>query len=111
MIRLLKHPKVTGTLSVVWHWLRRHENLLVLFAAFLVIGGVWAFVEIASEVVEGDTQAFDEWAVKALRMSNPDPPPEKPPQVPIGPPWLREVGRDMTALGGVAVVFAVTFAV
>src|SRR5688572_18982862 len=112
MIRkLTQHPTLKSSARYLWHWLRNHENLIVLFVAFLIVGGVWAFVEIASEVVEGDTEVFDEWAVTALRMPNPDPPPEKPPQVPIGPKWLREVGRDMTALGGVAVVFAVTFAV
>jgi undecaprenyl-diphosphatase len=92
------------------HWLRRHTNLLVLVVAFLVIGGTWAFLQIADEVVEGDTQHFDEWAVRALRMPDPDAPPGAP-QVPIGPKWLREVGRDMTALGGVAVMFLVTAAV
>jgi undecaprenyl-diphosphatase len=91
-------------------WLRRHTNLLVLIVAFLIIGGIWAFVQIADEVVEGDTQHFDEWAVRALRMPDPDAPPGSP-QVPIGPRWLREVGRDMTALGGVAVMFLVTAAV
>jgi undecaprenyl-diphosphatase len=89
-------------------WLRRHTNLLVLIVAFLIIGGIWTFVQIADEVVEGDTKHFDEWAVKALRMPNPKPPPERPPEVPIGPEWVREVGRDMTALGGVAVMFLVT---
>jgi undecaprenyl-diphosphatase len=89
-------------------WLRRHTNLLVLFVAFLIVGGVWGFVQIADEVVEGDTQHFDEWAVRALRMPNPKPPPERPPEVPIGPEWMREVGRDMTALGGVAFMFLVT---
>ena len=91
-------------------WLRRHTNLLVLIVAFLIIGGVWAFVQIADEVVEGDTQHFDEWAVRALRMPDPDAPAGAP-QVPIGPKWLREVGRDMTALGGVAVMFLMTAAV
>jgi undecaprenyl-diphosphatase len=91
-------------------WLRRHTNLLVLIVAFLIIGGIWAFVQIADEVVEGDTQHFDEWAVRALRAPDPDAPPGSP-QVPIGPRWLREVGRDMTALGGVAVMFLMTAAV
>src|SRR3954468_547608 len=91
------------------HWLRNHTNLLVLFVTFLVVGGVWAFVKIADEVVEGETQHFDEWAVRALRAPDPDAPPGSP-QVPIGPRWLREVGRDMTALGGVAGMFLVTAA-
>jgi undecaprenyl-diphosphatase len=91
-------------------WLRRHANLLVLIVAFLIIGGIWAFVQIADDVVEGDTDHFDKWAVQALQMEDPDAPPGGP-KVPIGPKWLREVGRDMTALGGVAVMFLVTAAV
>jgi undecaprenyl-diphosphatase len=92
------------------HWLRNHTNLLVLFVAFLVVGGVWAFVHIADEVVEGETQHFDEWAVKALRAPDPDLPAGSP-EVPVGPKWLREVGRDMTALGGMAFMGMVTAAV
>jgi undecaprenyl-diphosphatase len=93
-----------------FHWMRDHNNLLLLIVAFLIIGGTWAFIEIADEVVEGDTQAFDEWAVRALRMPDPDAPAGAP-KVPIGPKWLRELGRDMTALGGVAVLMLVTVVV
>jgi undecaprenyl-diphosphatase len=102
----------TGRALHLYHWLRAHTNLLVLFAALLVVGGVWAFVSIAEEVTEGETQQFDEWAVRALRMPDPESTPADPrPQVPIGPKWLREVGRDMTALGGVAVLFLMTLGV
>ena len=94
----------------LYHWLRDHNNLLLLFVAFLIVGGAWAFIEIADDVVEGDTQRFDEWAVRALRMPNPDTPTGTP-QVPLGPKWLRELGRDMTALGGVAVLLLVTLGV
>src|SRR5688572_15242079 len=93
----------------LYAWLRDHNNLLLLFVAFLIVGGAWAFIEIADDVVEGDTRGFDEWAVRALRMPNPDAPDG--PQVPIGPKWVREVGRDMTALGGVAVLMLVTIGV
>lgn len=96
----------------LYQWLRAHTNLVVLIVALLVVGGVWAFVEIAGKVVEGDTQKFDEWAVRALRMPDPDAKPgEQRPQVPLGPKWLREVGRDMTALGGIAVLFLMTMGV
>src|SRR5215212_565787 len=94
-------------LALVPHWLRAHVNLLVLVVALLIVGGTWAFIKIADEVLEGDTQHFDDWAVRALRMPDPDKPAGAP-QVPIGPRWLREVGRDMTALGGVAVMGLVT---
>jgi undecaprenyl-diphosphatase len=63
--------------------------------AILAIGtaSLWGFIEIADEVFEGDTQAFDQWAVQMLR----DPADATDP---IGPPWIEEMGRDATALGG-----------
>src|SRR3954464_12698432 len=85
-------------------WIKRHGNLLVLIGALIVVGGTWLFVVIAAEVKEGDTQQFDDWAIRALRR--PDSP-----AIPIGPVWLHEVGRDMTALGGVAVMALITGAV
>jgi undecaprenyl-diphosphatase len=70
----------------------------------LVAGALWAFVGIAGEVREGETAAFDRWLLLALR----DP---ADPANPLGPLWLREVGRDLTALGGVAVLTLLTVAV
>lgn len=104
------HDRFVDRVIGLFGWLRAHTNLLVLFVAFIVVGGVWAFVGIAEEVTEGDTKHFDEWAVRALRMPNPNGIPGAP-QVPIGPEWVREVGRDMTALGGMAVMFMMTVAV
>lgn len=111
MDRTLTHDRIVDRIIWLLDWLKRHGNLLVLIVALIIVGGIWGFVEIADEVTEGDTKQFDEWAVRALRMPNPDPPPEKPPQVPIGPKWVRELGRDMTALGGVGVLFMVTIGV
>jgi undecaprenyl-diphosphatase len=110
MDRTVATPSLPRRIINSYRWLRVHTNLLVLFVTFLVVGGVWAFVHIADEVIEGDTQHFDEWAVRALRMPDPDAPAGAP-KVPIGPRWAREVGRDMTALGGMAVMFLVTAAV
>jgi undecaprenyl-diphosphatase len=70
----------------------------------LVAGALWAFLAIAGEVREGETAAFDRWLLLALR----DP---ADPANPLGPLWLREVGRDLTALGGVAVLTLLTVAV
>src|ERR1041385_1699162 len=84
-------------------WLRRRE-ISVLLASLVAVGGVWAFIALADEVKEHDTQRFDDRIILALRRPNNL-------AVPIGPPWLHEVGRDMTALGGVAVLSLVTFAV
>jgi len=71
------------------------------FAAFLSASALFAFVEIADDVREGDTVAFDTTILLAFRepsdVSNP-----------LGPPWLEGIMRDFTALGGVAVLTTVT---
>jgi undecaprenyl-diphosphatase len=53
------------------------------------------FIKLADEVLEGETQSFDQWAVQVLREP-------QDPADPIGPRWMEEVGRDATALGGFA---------
>jgi undecaprenyl-diphosphatase len=85
--------------SVRWFlaWLGSHGHLFIA-AVLAVVAGTWGFVELLDEVKEGDTQHFDEWMIRTLRQHE-------------GPPWLQEVGRDFTALGGVAVMMLVTFSV
>lgn len=77
---------------------------LVLFTALTLVVGTWGFIEVADEVLEGDTQAFDEWVVRTLRQADN-------PAQPIGPQWLAEVGRDVTGLGGLFTLVLVTLAV
>jgi undecaprenyl-diphosphatase len=89
-----------GAVRQVLEWIGRNE-LSVLIALLVVVAGCWAFIAIADEVIEGDTHAFDVWAVKTLRKADD-------PATPIGPHWLAEVGRDMTALGGVTVLACLT---
>jgi undecaprenyl-diphosphatase len=73
-------------------------------AAVAVGAGTWGFLKLAEEVLEGETRAVDEWAVAVLRR--PDAP-----EWPRGPGWLVEAARDITALGGPAVLLLATFAV
>lgn len=97
---------VTGTIGLVralLDWIGRHE-LSVLLGMTGVAMAVFAFVQIADAVGAGKTMRFDEWAVRAMRR--PDTPSE-----PIGPPWLAHVARDVTALGGAAVLTLITTAV
>lgn len=65
---------------------------------------LWGFVEIADEVVEGDSLAYDravlEWLRAADDLSDP-----------LGPTWLEEAVRDVTALGGSAVLVLITVSV
>ena len=87
----------------IFRWLGGH-GVIVLLAVLVVVAGTWGFVALADEVKEGDTQRFDDWAIRALRRADD-------PATPIGPKWLHETGRDVTALGGVAVLFLMTLAV
>ncbi|MEX2114924.1 MAG: phosphatase PAP2 family protein [Pirellulales bacterium] len=89
-------------LASVVAWLGRIE-LVPLVLLLLVGAGLWAFVELADEVTEGDTAAWDRAILLSLR--NPDDPSD-----PLGPRWLEELGRDVTALGGVGVLLFITVA-
>jgi undecaprenyl-diphosphatase len=78
---------------------------LGLLAAILTIaGGLWTFVGISEEVLEGETHAVDEAVLLALRN-----PADR--SDPIGPAWVEELGRDVTALGGVGILSFITVAV
>ncbi len=87
----------------LFKWLGRHE-LMVLLAVLFVVAGTWGFIELADVVLEGRTQSLDESLLLAMRR------PDNP-AMPIGPDWMAEVGRDVTALGGVAVLLLATLAV
>ncbi len=70
---------------------------IVLIALLLIAVGAWGFTWLSAEVFEGSTGSFDRWAVLAMR--NPHDLTQ-----PIGPPWLAEVGRDVTAIGSVTMI-------
>ena len=78
-------------------------DMLVLAMLLVATGLAAGFLAIASEMVEGETVGFDKAILTALR--NPSDLAD-----PIGPPWLEQVMRDVTALGGVTVVTLVTLA-
>ena len=80
--------------------LRRVESSALLLIIG-VAGAVLAFFNIASEVGEGETLAFDRRILLALR--NPANPSD-----PIGSRSFEEAMRDVTALGGVTVMMLVT---
>jgi len=66
------------------------RELIVLLAVLAGVAGTWAFIELAYEVGERTTQRFDDWAIRAMRRADD-------PGKSIGPEWLGEVGRDLTA--------------
>jgi undecaprenyl-diphosphatase len=84
----------------VMRWVGSHEAV-VLVGLFVPVAGAWAFLALADEVMEGGTQRLDDRILLALR--HPDDPAR-----PIGPAWLEDVARDITSLGGVAVIVLIT---
>lgn len=88
---------MAARLSRIWAF-AKSVDLYVLVALFLVIGGGYLFIEVLDDVHEGDTERFDRWAIQTIGGYS-------------SPLWLEEIGRDMTALGGIAVLSLVTCAV
>jgi undecaprenyl-diphosphatase len=77
---------------------------IILACIVLSAGGVWAFLELADAVGEGDSHQIDEALILALR--NPGDKAD-----PIGSEWFEEVMRDFTALGGYAILTPLTCSV
>lgn len=73
------------------------RELVTLLLLLLVFASGWTFFEIAGEVLEGDTRGLDRRVVLSMReaadLSDP-----------LGPRWLEEFGRDVTALGGMGIL-------
>ena len=76
----------------------------MLSALALAAAAVWAFAELAGDVLEGETHAFDEWVLLALRSATDR-------SDPLGPGWLEELMRDVTALGSTGILTFITLAV
>lgn len=79
------------------------RELPLLVITLFVGGGLWAFLEIAEEVSEGDVRAIDRTILLAFRNSADV-------TDPLGPGWVEEMGRDFTALGGIPVLSLITLA-
>lgn len=75
----------------------------ILVAVGVACAALWAVIRLGSEVGEGETSAFDRAILLALRQPGN-------PNLPLGPLWLRETARDLTALGGFTVLGLVTLA-
>lgn len=83
-------------------WFGRHE-LITLVALVAIAGAIWGFAELSDEVFEGATQSIDRDVLLMMRsvddLSDP-----------VGPRWLEEMGRDITALGGIVVLVGLSLA-
>lgn len=80
---------------------REFRTLVLILSASIALLG---FATITEEMLEGDTGGFDRLVLLALRT---------PGNIadPLGPPWLEEMLRDLTALGGIGILGLLTLAV
>jgi len=84
-------------------WLGGHE-LAVLVGSTCLVASSWAFLALAGLVEGGHTKRFDEQILLSLRVAGD-------PSRPIGPAWMPEVARDVTAMGSTDILWLATAAV
>src|SRR5687767_3027596 len=70
-------------------------DMILLGGLLIVALGTYGFVEVHDDVSEGDTQAFDRWAIDRVGTFD-------------APPLVDDIGRDLTALGGISVLALMT---
>ena len=92
-----------NSVSKLVEWLGGHE-LAVLVGSTCVVASIWGFVLLASQVVKGHTKDFDDRILLALRVPGDL-------ERPIGPHWMEETARDVTALGSTVALWLATLAV
>jgi undecaprenyl-diphosphatase len=81
----------------------RRRGIGLILAFSVVAGLILGFGWLTEEVLEGDTAAFDRDVAAAMRSDGATDP--------IGPPWLEEFARDVTALGSYAFLGLLSFGV
>ena len=90
--------KLYGGALGIWGRIRR--NPLPALAFLAAAAAFLAFTELADDVLEGENHQIDTTILLMMRSADL--------ADPIGPPWAEEMMRDITALGGVAVLTLVT---
>lgn len=78
-------------------------STLLLMGLALMAAFAWGFLELTDEVLEGSTHELDTRILLLLRTPGDT-------ADPLGPPWVEELLRDVTALGGVGVLTFLTVA-
>lgn len=81
--------------------LLRHYQTATTAALLVIFLGLWGFIALGEEVNEGETRRFDERVFRALRAPGD-------PADPLGPPWVEDMTRDFTSLGGASVLTLLT---
>ncbi len=77
------------------------NEIKVLLVVLSVVAGLLIFISIANEVVEGETQHFDNYILKSLREPNDV-------SQPAFPGWVTNAMEDITSLGSATVIVLFT---
>jgi undecaprenyl-diphosphatase len=83
-------------------WRRIEFN--VLLAGLVIAGGLWGFVELLEVARATTPHSFDRDILLAFRTAGD-------PNDPIGPLWVEEAMRDLTALGSTSVLIFIVLSV
>jgi undecaprenyl-diphosphatase len=83
---------------------RDRDELWLLLGLLALLGAALLILNLAGEVLEGDTLDFDRRLLASLRKADN-------PAQPIGPAWLELAAFDITALGGPTVLGLTVLAV
>lgn len=75
----------------------KSSEVNVFLALLVAVLGLWAFLELADEVSEGESMPYDSQVLISLRSADNL-------SDPIGPLWLEEAMRDISALGSQVVL-------
>ncbi len=73
------------------------KEFLILFGCLVLLLFVWGGIELRDLFIVDRAQQFDEWVLLSMRDADN-------PQYLFGPHWVDEAVRDVTALGGPAVL-------
>ena len=98
----LKSPWVQKVLGRVTP--RDRDELRLLLGAVTLVAVALGLLALVGNVMGGETQEFDERILRALRKADD-------PGQPLGPPWMKFVAQDITALGGSTVLGLTVLAV
>lgn len=92
-----RSPPARGGALRVWAARAGRHELSALVGVAIVFAVLWGLAELAQAITRSEGVPFDARVLRALRQPGD-------PADPLGPRWLEEAARDVTALGSPAVL-------
>ena len=87
---------LTNRLPILLKGLKLFEPAVLMVMMLFVIM-IMGFIEVADDVMEGDTHGIDTALLMMMRDGND-------PQNAWGPPWVHEMMRDISGMGGIIIL-------